>query len=172
MNYPSWMFDRVLNTPLLFNLNPNECSLVPFVQSKKLKKHQWKSVTFGKVASFSSKFLDSCFSRFLNCINGIKSQAKLVKWSVLFHSEISAFSSNRAMNFNTTFSIGVKNFRLKATNNFQNHKTYCENLSVTPKKCNILQTRANFICKTYLASHIAINNFVIGKYDKRVKNIK
>ena len=68
------MFDMVLNAPLLFTLNPNDCGLVPFVQFEKREKHQWRSVAFGKVAGFSSKLLHMCFSRFFNCTNGIKSR--------------------------------------------------------------------------------------------------
>ena len=43
---------------------------VPFVQFKKRKRHPWRSVaTLLKVA-----FLHVCFSRFLNCGNGINSR--------------------------------------------------------------------------------------------------
>ena len=45
--------------------------LVLFVQFKTSEKHQWGSVTFGKVAGLSLE--PYCFSCFLNCTNGIKS---------------------------------------------------------------------------------------------------
>ena len=44
--------------------------LVPSVQFKKREKHQWRSVTFSKVAGF----LHGCFTCFLNCTNGTKSR--------------------------------------------------------------------------------------------------
>ena len=40
------------------------CDLAPLVQFKKREKHSWGSSTSSKVG---------CFSRFLNCTNGIKS---------------------------------------------------------------------------------------------------
>ena len=44
------------------------CDLVPFTQSKKREKHQWRSVTF------STTVLHGCLSRFLNWANGTKSR--------------------------------------------------------------------------------------------------
>ena len=60
--------------------------LVPFAQFKKREKHQWRSVTFSKVAGFSLKvaLLHGCFSRFLNCTNTTKSR----KLSQIFNSLI------------------------------------------------------------------------------------
>ena len=43
--------------------------LVPFVQFKKLKKHPWRSVTFGT----RNNTPPGCFLRFLNCSDCTKS---------------------------------------------------------------------------------------------------
>ena len=50
--------------------------LVPFAQFKNREKHPWRIVTFSKAAGFMLKvtLLHGCFSRFLNCTNGAKSQ--------------------------------------------------------------------------------------------------
>ena len=55
-------------------------NLVPFVQFKKHEKHQWRSITFSKVAGWipatllKVTLLHGCFSRFSNCTNGTKSR--------------------------------------------------------------------------------------------------
>ena len=49
--------------------------LVPFVQFKKREKQPWRCLTFVKVT-----FFHGCFSRFVNCINAIKSREKSYKW--------------------------------------------------------------------------------------------
>ena len=50
--------------------------MVPFVQFQKREKHPWRSVTFDKMAESNTllkvTLSHGCFSRFLNCINGIK----------------------------------------------------------------------------------------------------
>ena len=52
--------------------------LLPFIQFKKREKHPWRSFTFSKVAAKGHggmvKLFRGCFSRFLNCKNGTKSQ--------------------------------------------------------------------------------------------------
>ena len=54
-------------------------NLVPFIHFKNHEKHSWKSFTFNKVESFNLQLLkvtlfNGCFSHFLNCKNGTKSQ--------------------------------------------------------------------------------------------------
>ena len=54
-------------------------NLVPFVHFKNHEKHSWKSFNFNKVESFNWQLLkvtlfNGCFSHFLNCKNGTKSQ--------------------------------------------------------------------------------------------------
>ena len=54
------------------------CDLVPFVQFKNREKHPWRSVNFSEFADLKPATLlkltlfHECFSRFLNCANGIK----------------------------------------------------------------------------------------------------
>ena len=53
---------------------------VPFVQFKKREKYPWRNVNFSKVTGFKPEtllkliLLHGCFSRFVNCTNGIKSR--------------------------------------------------------------------------------------------------
>ena len=53
--------------------------LVPYLQFRKCEKHQWRGITFSKVAGFwpatlrKVTLLHGCFSSFSNCANGTKS---------------------------------------------------------------------------------------------------
>ena len=63
---------------LTLNICDDLRDLVPFVQIKNREKHSWRSVTFSKVAGLACNLtrrilLHACFSRFLDCTNGIKS---------------------------------------------------------------------------------------------------
>ena len=65
---------------LNFSITEALRDLVSFVQFKKREKHPCRSVSFNKVSSFNLEtlikvtLLHRCFSRFLNCTNGIKSR--------------------------------------------------------------------------------------------------
>ena len=91
ISFPTIKQNAAIYSLLIFIKWDDLCDLLPFLKFKNVQKDPWRSHTFTKVAGsqlatlLKVSLLHGCFSRFLDCTDGIKTRKALQLLTCWYH---------------------------------------------------------------------------------------